>query len=64
MVFSATTTVTVSVQDMQDMVPVFVGTPFYDYVYEDTIPVGDCAPQPRSPPGGSCPVFKLPWGPC
>lgn len=40
MVFSATTTVTVNVDDMQDMAPVFVGTPYYGYVYEDTLPVG------------------------
>ncbi|XP_034518685.1 cadherin-related family member 1 isoform X2 [Ailuropoda melanoleuca] len=37
-VFSATTTVTVNVDDMQDMAPVFVGTPYYGYVYEDTLP--------------------------
>ncbi|XP_032987220.1 cadherin-related family member 1 isoform X3 [Rhinolophus ferrumequinum] len=37
-VFSATTTVTVNVDDVQDMTPVFVGTPYYGYVYEDTIP--------------------------
>nr|XP_019611104.1 PREDICTED: cadherin-related family member 1 isoform X1 [Rhinolophus sinicus] len=37
-VFSATTTVTVNVEDVQDMAPVFVGTPYYGYVYEDTIP--------------------------
>ncbi|KAM5139749.1 cadherin-related family member 1 [Callospermophilus lateralis] len=37
-VFSATTTVTVNVQDVQDMPPVFVGTPYYGYVYEDTLP--------------------------
>lgn len=46
MVFSATTTVTVNVEDVQDMAPVFVGTPYYGYVYEDTIPVGGCSPQP------------------
>lgn len=49
MVFSATATVTVNVEDTQDMAPVFVGTPYYGYVYEDTIPVGGCAPQPRVP---------------
>ncbi|XP_026918249.1 cadherin-related family member 1 [Acinonyx jubatus] len=38
MVFSATTTVTVNVEDVQDMAPVFVGTPYYGYVYEDTLP--------------------------
>ncbi|XP_033617592.1 cadherin-related family member 1 isoform X2 [Fukomys damarensis] len=37
-VFSATTTVTVNVEDVQDMAPVFVGTPYYGYVYEDTLP--------------------------
>uniref|UniRef100_A0A8C5ZBG1 Cadherin-related family member 1 n=1 Tax=Marmota marmota marmota TaxID=9994 RepID=A0A8C5ZBG1_MARMA len=37
-VFSATTTVTVNVEDIQDMPPVFVGTPYYGYVYEDTLP--------------------------
>lgn len=39
-VFSATTTVTVNVGDVQDMAPLFVGTPYYGYVYEDTFPVG------------------------
>ncbi|XP_010596548.1 cadherin-related family member 1 [Loxodonta africana] len=37
-VFSATTTITVSVEDVQDTAPVFVGTPYYGYVYEDTLP--------------------------
>ncbi|XP_004583407.2 cadherin-related family member 1 [Ochotona princeps] len=37
-VFSATATVTVTVEDVQDMPPVFVGTPYYGYVYEDTLP--------------------------
>ncbi|XP_062943978.1 cadherin-related family member 1 [Cynocephalus volans] len=36
-VFSATTTVTVNVEDIQDTAPVFVGTPYYGYVYEDTL---------------------------
>lgn len=53
--FSATTTVTVNVEDVQDTAPVFVGTPYYGYVYEDTLPVGGCAPQPASPPDASCP---------
>lgn len=48
-VFSATTTVTVNVEDVQDTAPVFVGTPFYGYVYEDTAPVGDNTPLPRVP---------------
>uniref|UniRef100_A0A8C7AJZ1 Cadherin-related family member 1 n=1 Tax=Neovison vison TaxID=452646 RepID=A0A8C7AJZ1_NEOVI len=38
MIFSTTTTVTVNVEDVQDMPPVFVGTPYYGYVYEDTLP--------------------------
>ena len=38
MVLSATTVVTVNVEDVQDMGPVFVGTPYYGYVYEDTLP--------------------------
>ncbi|XP_004680744.1 PREDICTED: cadherin-related family member 1 [Condylura cristata] len=37
-VFSASTTVTVNVEDIQDMDPVFVGTPYYGYVYEDSLP--------------------------
>ncbi|XP_012620157.2 cadherin-related family member 1 isoform X2 [Microcebus murinus] len=37
-VFSATSTVTVNVEDVQDTAPVFVGTPYYGYVYEDTLP--------------------------
>ncbi|XP_025861489.1 cadherin-related family member 1 isoform X2 [Vulpes vulpes] len=37
-VLSATTTVTVNVEDVQDMAPIFVGTPYYGYVYEDTLP--------------------------
>ncbi|XP_059253916.1 cadherin-related family member 1 isoform X2 [Mustela nigripes] len=37
-IFSTTTTVTVNVEDVQDMPPVFVGTPYYGYVYEDTLP--------------------------
>ncbi|XP_065750515.1 cadherin-related family member 1 [Phocoena phocoena] len=37
-VLSATTTVTVNVEDVQDMAPVFVGTPYYGYVYQDTLP--------------------------
>ncbi|XP_029324567.1 cadherin-related family member 1 isoform X2 [Mus caroli] len=38
MVFSATTTVTINVEDVQDTAPIFVGTPYYGYVYEDTLP--------------------------
>ncbi|XP_007533991.1 cadherin-related family member 1 isoform X1 [Erinaceus europaeus] len=37
-VLSTTTVVTVNVEDVQDMPPVFVGTPYYGYVYEDTLP--------------------------
>ncbi|KAG9485273.1 hypothetical protein GDO78_008386 [Eleutherodactylus coqui] len=36
-VFTSTTTVTINVEDIQDSPPVFVGTPYYGYVYEDTI---------------------------
>ena len=65
MVLSATTVVTVNVEDVQDMAPVFVGTPYYGYVYEDTLPVGSCTPRPMSPPDASCPVLRAargsPW---
>ncbi|XP_006872514.1 PREDICTED: cadherin-related family member 1 [Chrysochloris asiatica] len=37
-VFSATTTITVRVEDVQDTAPVFVGMPYYGYVYEDSLP--------------------------
>ncbi|XP_068923174.1 cadherin-related family member 1 [Petaurus breviceps papuanus] len=37
-VFSATTTITINVDDAQDTDPVFVGTPYYGYVYEDSRP--------------------------
>lgn len=37
--FSATTTVTVNVEDVQDTPPMFIGTPYYGYVYEDTLAV-------------------------
>ncbi|XP_026528520.1 cadherin-related family member 1 [Notechis scutatus] len=36
-VFSATTTITINVEDIQDTPPIFVGTPYYGYVYEDTL---------------------------
>ncbi|XP_063291285.1 cadherin-related family member 1 [Pelobates fuscus] len=36
-IFSSTTTVTVNVEDVQDSPPIFIGTPYYGYVYEDTI---------------------------
>ncbi|XP_073430923.1 cadherin-related family member 1 [Dendrobates tinctorius] len=35
--FTSSTTVTINVEDVQDSPPVFVGTPYYGYVYEDTI---------------------------
>lgn len=38
-VFSATTTVTINVEDVQDTPPMFIGTPYYGYVYEDTLAV-------------------------
>ncbi|XP_027716029.1 LOW QUALITY PROTEIN: cadherin-related family member 1 [Vombatus ursinus] len=37
-VFSATATITINVDDAQDMDPIFVGTPYYGYVYEDSHP--------------------------
>ncbi|XP_029466511.1 cadherin-related family member 1 [Rhinatrema bivittatum] len=37
-VFSTTTTVTVNVEDVQDTPPMFIGAPYYGYVYEDTLP--------------------------
>ncbi|XP_069096758.1 cadherin-related family member 1 [Pleurodeles waltl] len=40
-VLSATTTVTVNVEDVQDTPPVFVGTPYFGYVYEDTMAGAD-----------------------
>lgn len=36
-VFTSSTTVTIHVEDIQDSPPVIVGTPYYGYVYEDTI---------------------------
>ncbi|KAM9324111.1 cadherin-related family member 1 [Gastrophryne carolinensis] len=36
--FTSTTTVTINVEDVQDSPPVFAGTPYYGYVYEDTNP--------------------------
>ncbi|KAH0623447.1 hypothetical protein JD844_006206 [Phrynosoma platyrhinos] len=36
-VFSATTAVTINVEDVQDTPPMFIGTPYYGYVYEDTL---------------------------
>uniref|UniRef100_A0A8C0IW61 Cadherin-related family member 1 n=1 Tax=Chelonoidis abingdonii TaxID=106734 RepID=A0A8C0IW61_CHEAB len=42
-VFSTTTTVTINVEDVQDTPPMFIGTPYYGYVYEDTLAeVGNC----------------------
>lgn len=49
MVFSATTVVTVNVEDVQDTAPVFVGIPYYGYVYEDTVPVSGFTPWPSVP---------------
>lgn len=45
-VFSATATVTINVEDVQDTAPIFVGTPYYGYVYEDTLPVSGCIIYP------------------
>lgn len=64
MIFSTTTTVTVNVEDVQDMPPVFVGTPYYGYVYEDTLPVGGWPLSPVSPPDSTAlgsPVAWLTW---
>ncbi|XP_067828434.1 cadherin-related family member 1a [Heptranchias perlo] len=35
---SSTTTVTINVVDIQDTPPIFAGTPYFGYVYEDTQP--------------------------
>lgn len=61
MVFSATTTVTVNVDDVQDMAPVFVGTPYYGYVYEDTLPVGGWPLSPVFPPDATAPGSPVAW---
>ncbi|XP_051837919.1 cadherin-related family member 1 [Antechinus flavipes] len=37
-IFSTTATITINVDDAQDTDPVFVGTPYYGYVYEDSRP--------------------------
>lgn len=37
-VLTSTATVTVNIQDAQDMPPVFVGTPYFGYVYEVSVP--------------------------
>ncbi|MBN3302718.1 CDHR1 protein, partial [Amia calva] len=37
-VLSSSATVTINVIDVQDTPPSFVGTPYYGYVYEDTVP--------------------------
>ncbi|XP_030060738.1 cadherin-related family member 1 isoform X1 [Microcaecilia unicolor] len=36
--FSTTTVAVVNVEDIQDTPPIFIGTPYYGYVYEDTLP--------------------------
>uniref|UniRef100_A0A8C4T1B6 Cadherin-related family member 1a n=1 Tax=Erpetoichthys calabaricus TaxID=27687 RepID=A0A8C4T1B6_ERPCA len=37
-VHSSSTTITINVIDVQDTPPLFIGTPYYGYVYEDTFP--------------------------
>jgi len=38
-VMSSTATITVNVVDAQDMPPSFVGTPYFGYIYEVSLPV-------------------------
>lgn len=38
-VLSSTATVTINVLDAQDMPPSFIGTPYFGYVYEVSVPV-------------------------
>lgn len=38
-VLTSTATITVNVMDAQDMPPSFVGTPYFGYVYEVSVPV-------------------------
>lgn len=63
--FSATTTVTINVEDVQDTPPMFIGTPYYGYVYEDTLAVSSgfrlwenkCSLSPLSQDGSK--VFSI-----
>lgn len=41
-VLTSTATVTINVIDSQDMPPYFVGTPYFGYVYEVSVPVSSC----------------------
>lgn len=38
-VLTSTATVTINVLDAQDMPPSFIGTPYFGYVYEVSVPV-------------------------
>ena len=38
-VLTSTATITVNIVDSQDMPPSFVGTPYFGYVYEVSVPV-------------------------
>ncbi len=42
-VLTSTATITINVLDAQDMPPSFIGTPYFGYVYEVSVPV-------RAPP--------------
>ncbi|XP_032465018.1 cadherin-related family member 1 isoform X4 [Phocoena sinus] len=61
-VLSATTTVTVNVEDVQDMAPVFVGTPYYGYVYQDTLPMLAAEWCRRAQNEGERKAGLLTWG--
>lgn len=38
-VLTSTATITINVIDAQDMPPSFIGTPYFGYVYEVSVPV-------------------------
>lgn len=38
-VLTSTATITINVIDAQDMPPTFIGTPYFGYVYEVSVPV-------------------------
>lgn len=38
-VLSSTATITINVIDAQDMPPSFIGTPYFGYIYEVSVPV-------------------------
>lgn len=39
---SSSSTLTINVIDAQDTPPVFIGTPYFGYVYEISVPVNTC----------------------